>query len=171
MLYARCGAFDQNCEMNRNHRNILAENLRHYLSGTITNFEFMDRVEPIYKTDDKGVRAVENAFWFCYDDLREHKNIGKHKLTEESENQIKRFILFLKSDNEYEWKDPKFSNPINWILNLITFGLYPKNSEKTEAENNEFGDDRVWPFFRQAELENEINEPKYLNKKTTPQHR
>ncbi len=125
----------------------------------------MDRIEPIYKTDDKGVIAIENTFWFCYNDLREHKNVGKHKLTAASENQIKRFILFLKSDNKYEWKDPKFSNPINWILNLMTFGLYPKNSEKKEIENDEIGDDRVWPFFRQTELENEINEPKYLNKK------
>ena len=131
----------------------------------------MDRIEPIYRTDDKGVRAVENQFWFCYDDLREHKNIGKDKLNEEAENHIKRFILFLKSDNEYEWKDPKFSNTIKRILNLITFGIYPKNSKKAETEKNEIGDDQVWPFFRQTEFEKEINEPKYLNKKTTPQHR
>ncbi|MCF8714484.1 hypothetical protein JM658_06525 [Joostella atrarenae] len=149
--------------MNRNHRNILAENLRHYLSGTITNFEFMDRIEPIYRTDDKGVRAVESEFWFCYDDLRKHKNIGKDKLTVEAENHIKRFILFLKSDNEYEWKDPKFSNPFKWILNLITIKRYPKKSEKNELKNEETGDGQVWPFFRQTEFEKEINEPKYLN--------
>ena len=149
--------------MNRNHRNILAENLRHYLSGTITNFEFMDRIEPIYRTDDKGVRVVESEFWFCYDDLRKHKNIGKHKLTVEAENHIKRFILFLKSDNEYEWKDPKISNPIKWILNLITIKRYPKKLEKNELKNEEAGDDQVWPFFRQTEFEKEINEPKYLN--------
>lgn len=157
--------------MNRNHRNILAENLRHYLSGTITNFEFMDRIEPICRTDDKGVRAIESEFWFCYDDLREHKNVGKHKLTDESEKHIKRFILFLKSDNEYEWKDPKFSNPIKWILSLITFGIYSKKSQEEKLENTEVGDERVWPFFRQTEFEKEIEKPKYLNKKTTPQHR
>ena len=156
--------------MNRNHRNILAENLRHYLSGTITNFEFMERIEPIYRTDDKGVRAIESEFWFCYDDLREHKNVGKHKLTNETEKHIKRFILFLKSDNEYEWKDAKFSNPIKWILNLITFGIYSKKSQWEKLENTEVGDDRVWPFFRQTEFEKEIKEPKYLNKKTTSQH-
>ena len=151
--------------MNRKQRNILAENLRHYLSGTITNFEFMDRIEPIYPTNDKGIRAIESEFWFCYDDLREHKNIGKHKLTDETEKHIKRFILFLKSDNEYEWKDPKFPNPIKWLLNLITFRIYPKKSDEKEAENIEIGDERVWPFFRQSEFEKEINEPKYLNKK------
>ena len=146
--------------MNRNHRNILAENLRHYLSGTITNFEFMNRIEPIYPTNDKGVKAIENSFWYCYDDLRKHKNTGKDKLTAEAESHIKRFILFLKSDNEYEWKDPKLSNPIKWILSLITFGIYPK-----KAEEKEIGDEQVWPFYRQTEFENEINEPKYLNKK------
>ena len=157
--------------MNKNHRTILAQNLRHYLSGTLTNFEFMYRIQPIYKTDDKGVRAIENAFWYCYNDLKEHKNTGKNKLCEESENQIKRSIVFLKSNNEYEWRNSKFSLQINWIVNLITFGFYPQNTEKkeTETENNEIGDDQVWPFFRQVELENEINEPKYLNKKTTPQ--
>lgn len=125
----------------------------------------MDRIEPIYSTDDKGVRAIESEFWFCYDDLRKHKNIGKDKLTIEAENHIKRFILFLKSDNEYEWKDPKFSNPFKWILNLITIKRYPKKSEKNELKNEEIGDDQVWPFFRQAEFEKEINDPKYLNKK------
>lgn len=149
--------------MNRNHRNILAENLRQYLSGRITNFEFMDRIEPIYPTDDKGVKAVENSFWYCYDDLRKHKNTGKDKLTVEAEGHIKRFILFLKSDNEYEWKDPKFSNPIKWILSLITFGIYPKKSEGKELENIEIGDEEVWPFFRPTEFEKEINNPKYLN--------
>lgn len=157
--------------MNRNHRNILAENLRHYLSGTITNFEFMDRIEPICRTDDKGVRAIESELWFCYDDLREHKNVGKHKLTDETEKHIKRFMLFLKSDNEYEWKDPKFSNPIKWILSLITFGIYSKKSQEEKLENTEVGDERVWPFFRQTEFEKEIEEPKYLNKKKTPQNR
>lgn len=148
--------------MNRIHRNILAENLRHYLSGTITNFEFMERIEPIYSTDDKGVRAIENEFWFCYDDLRKHKNIGKHKLSKESENHIKRFILFLKSDNEYEWKDLKISNTIKRILSLITFGIYPK--QVLETEYNEIGDKQVWPFFKQSQLDKEIAEPKYMSK-------
>ena len=151
--------------MNRNQRNILAENLRHYLSGTITNFEFMDKIEPIYPTNDKGIHAIESEFWFCYDDLREHKNLGKDKLTDETEKHIKRFILFLKSDNEYEWNDPKFPNPIKWLLNLMTFGIYPKKSEEKESENIELGDERVWPFFRQTEFEKEINEPKYMSGK------
>ena len=156
-------------KMNRNHRNILAENLRHYLSGTISNFEFLNRIRKTYRTDDKGVRAIEREFWSCYDDLREHKNTGTDKLTDEDEEHIKRFILFLKSDNEYEWNDPKFPNPIKWILNLITCGSYSKNLEHKEEENIEVGDDQFWPFFQQTEFEKEINEPKYLNKKTTPQ--
>lgn len=151
--------------MNRNQRNILAENLRHYLSGTITNFEFMDRIEPIYPTNDKGIRAIESEFWFCYDDLREHKNRGKDKLTDETEKHIKRFILFLKSDNEYEWNDQKFPNPIKWLLNLMTFGIYPKKTKENESENIELGDERVWPFFRQTEFEKEINQPKYMSEK------
>ena len=156
--------------MNRNDRNLLAENLRHYLSGTITNFEFMDRIDPIYSTKDKGARAIEQEFWFCYDEFTEHKNSGKYKLSEETENHIKRFILFLKSDNEYEWKDPKFPNPINWVLNLLKFKIYSKKTREKETEKIEVGDQRVWPFFRETELVNEIENPKYLNKKTTPQH-
>ena len=151
--------------MNRNHRNILAENLRHYLSGTITNFEFMERIKPISWTKDKGVRAIENQFWFCYDDLREHKNIGKNKLTDETENHIKRFILFLKSNNEYEWKDPKFPNPFKWLLNLFTFGIYIKKDNEIEMIDVEIGNENVWPFFRETELKKEISEPKYMRKK------
>ena len=155
--------------MIRKDRNLLAENLRYYIMGTITNFEFINRMKPIYRTKDKGVRIIESEFWFCYDDLKEHRNIGKYKLSEETEKHIKRSILFLKSNNEYEWKDPKFPNPINWILNLISLRVYPKNSKEKEVENIELGDESVWPFFRKTEFDYEINNPIFLNKKTPPQ--
>lgn len=153
--------------MNRTDRNLLAENLRHYLSGTITNFEFLNRIRPVSRTNDRGVRGVVNEFWSCYDDCREHRNTGKDKLNEEDENHIKRFIIYLKSDNEYEWKDPKFPNPIKWILNLITLGIYPEKTAETETDKLEIGDERVWPFFRETEFQKEIDKPKYLNDKTT----
>lgn len=155
--------------MNRKDRNLLAQNLRHYLSGQISNFEFMDNTSRLHKSNDKAVVEVDREFWFAYDDLREHKNIGKDKLSKENENHIIRFILFLKSDNEYEWKDPKFPNPINWFLNLISFGLYPKNKNIEINEIKEAGDKEVWPFYYKSKFENEINNPKYFKGVTTPQ--
>ena len=154
--------------MNRKDRSLLAENLRHYLSGRITNFEFVDRIDELYKSDDKAVVAIKKEFWFAHDDLREHRNSGKQKLNEESEDHVKRFILFLKSDNEYEWKDSVFPNPINWILNLITLKSYPKKIKESEKELLEIGDKQVWPFFHETDFEKEVNEPKYLNHKTPP---
>lgn len=76
--------------MNRKDRNLLAENLRHYVSGTITNFGFMERTESLLKSDDKAVSEIWTQFWFAYDDLREHKNTGKYKLNSEMENHIGR---------------------------------------------------------------------------------
>ena len=149
--------------MNRKERNLLAENLRHYISGTITNFEFIDRIKILSKSNDRAIIAIEKEFWFAYSDLKEHRNVGKKKLCIETENHIKRFILFLKSDNEYEWKNSKYSNSIKWIIDLISFEKYLKKSNNEENQIIEKGDKNVWPFFRESELKKEIDNPKYLN--------
>lgn len=146
--------------MNRKDRNLLAQNLRHYLSERITNFEFMDNIKNIYRSDDKAVIAIKREFWFMYCDLREHKNKGRDKLNFETENHIKRFILFLKSDNEYKYKSLKFPNLIKWFLKIVTFNLCKDNPKKQITEK---GDLEVWPFFKKSEYIKEIKKPKYLN--------
>ncbi|WP_196893882.1 hypothetical protein [Aureivirga marina] len=148
--------------MNRKERNLLAENLRHYVSEQITNFEFIDRTELINRSEDKAVREISNVFWFAYDDLKEHLNIGKHKICLENEILVKRFILFLKSDLEYEWKSEK-RNLLREIYNLLTLN-FPINKSNNAIEENKIGDKEFWPFFRKEDYKKEILNPKYLNK-------
>lgn len=55
--------------IHRDSRNRLAEALRHYVSGRITNDE-LDDVEVDWR--DRGAVAVKQMAWQLYDDLRTH---------------------------------------------------------------------------------------------------
>ena len=151
--------------MNIEQRNKLAESMRHYLSGRISNFEFMERTEELWVSKDKAVRKIMQSFWMGYDDLKEHKNEGKHKISSDGELYVKTMILFLKSDNEYNWEDLKYDNIpfLRAIIYLVTFGKYP---EVWDKEIMKKGDYDVWPFLTKSEFDNEISNPKYLNKLT-----
>ena len=85
--------------IDRKSRNLLAEEIRHFLAGVTTNFQYMDKVDSL-DTKDKAVKVIRNAIWQIYDDLREHK-VSLESFTAEDRNTFCRFILFLKSDLEY----------------------------------------------------------------------
>ncbi|WP_196890170.1 hypothetical protein [Aureivirga sp. CE67] len=148
--------------MNRKDRNLLAENLRHYVSGQITNFEFIDNTGLLDSSEDESVREFCKDFWNAYSDLKEHLNVGKHKITSENEIVVKRFILFLKSELEYEWKSEQ-RNFIKEIYNLLTLN-FPVNKTKNAIEKNKLGEKEFWPFFKEEDYKNEILNPKYLSK-------
>lgn len=147
--------------MNRQERNLLAENIRHYLCGLITNHEFIERTEHLIGSKDKAVVEVWWSFWHTYDDMCQHYHAGQFKLNDEDMQTVKRYILFLKSDYVYEWKDFKYAhNPIRMIMNLLTWGKYPKKwDDMTLAE----GDREVWPFFRCVDFQQTLMNPIYLN--------
>ena len=58
---------------------------------------------------------------------------GKHKLTEKQIKDIARYILFLHSENKYEWKYIDLTNPLmrfsfkDIILSVITLGKHYQN--------------------------------------------
>jgi len=142
--------------VSRNDRNILAESIRYYLGGRITNFEFMDRTDKLYRSEDKSVVEINKNFWFAYDDLSEHKNEGKHLISTSDENHAKRFILFLKSDLEYEWQDLGLRV---WLQSIFIFWKGNGPSSQVRAAGNPL----VWPFYSEFELAREISQPKYLS--------
>ena len=83
--------------IDRNARNAIAEAARHYLAGLSTNFVFDDAIFDL-KSGDPAIKAIRQQLWLIYDDLQEHKHEGKWKLSEEQQEIVIRFIMFLKSD-------------------------------------------------------------------------
>jgi len=102
--------------IDRESRNLLAEQIRHFVAGLNDNYKFDDVVFDI-KTNDTAVKEIRNQLWHTYDDLTRHKLKGKWELNESEMEIVKRFILFLKTDHECkkpskntDWSVWPFSN-------------------------------------------------------------
>jgi len=176
-------------EMRR--RKKLAFHLRHLSVGLTTNDTFEERVmddvtngwmpEQYYRSnkakyDDAVIVPMLETCWGLYDDTRQHKLLGKDKLSEESLKTIARCILFLHSDLEYEWPqffllNPifKFSIPRMMVvlaINILTLGWYIRYYRKKEQNAYEqfkkLGDFEYWPFFRKENYDEQLNRQPFL---------
>lgn len=148
--------------IHRESRNNLAEALRHYVSGQITN-DNLDDIEVDWR--DRGAIAVKDIAWGLYDDLSEHKATETHYLNKDARHEIAKWIIFLHSDQEYIWPEYSFMQIVNWPMNILTFGWWEKMKEKRWQEFQEAGDHEAWPFSSKEELEKFRRKPKLLSKK------
>lgn len=73
-------------------RSLLAENIRHLVTGQITNYEFE---EATFGTgaNDRVIKDLIDVLWTLYDDSREHK-LDTASLTPQDYKTFARFILF-----------------------------------------------------------------------------
>ncbi|WP_292657881.1 hypothetical protein [Nitratifractor sp.] len=134
-------------------RDKLAETLRQYVSGRVTN-DALDNLE--INTKDDGVIAIKDAAWFLYDDLYQHKAIGKHRIEKDNRHEVSKWIIFLQSDEEYLWPRP---TTFQKLFSILTLGFYKVN-------NSNKGEKEAWPFFTMESLENALKKPKLLNGET-----
>lgn len=131
-------------------RTRLTESLRHYVAKQTTNFEFDDAMFDI-RTEDRGVIAIRDAAWMLYDDLSKHRANGKWTIEGKERREIARWILFLRSDLEYEWRDqmPWYLKIPVHLLSIPTLGLIWKPIRSWVARQ---GAMEVWPFIRHADF-------------------
>ncbi|MFN0254121.1 hypothetical protein [Pedobacter ureilyticus] len=164
--------------VDKERRQKLALHLRHLAVGLISNDEFEDNItddvtngwlpEQYYrakeaKFDDKIIQPMLELCWGLYDDTRNHKLIGADRLSEEALKVISRCILFLKSDQEYEWPYFDQNNPLlkfslgEIIITILSFGQYyrdvRKEKEKAFEEFKKLGDFDIWPFLNQDDYQ------------------
>lgn len=129
-------------------RDIAAEALREFMEGSISNEDY-ERRYPRSK-DDPALGEIWAQVWFFYSDLKTHKLISKHALTDEGRAFIERCVLFLKSDAEFEWPRQKIRL---WYGILWLVGLGRTVRRWREEEMNSIGDKDVWPFLKKAQYE------------------
>jgi len=144
--------------IDREARNILAEQLRHFVSGLITNDEFNNRL-PV-KTQDTGFWAVEEEAWTLYSDWYQHRLTGSHSVATSDRHIICRLILFLYSDLEYEWKKHPCTGFFRMFAHIISSGRIPEHYDRKWKTQ---GDYDVYPFFRRSDFEQENRKPKLLS--------
>lgn len=133
--------------VDRHARDVAAEALRLFLEGSISNRDY-ERRFPRSK-DDLALWAIYSNAWFCYSDTSEHTLTGKHALNDDQRAILKRCLLFLRSDLEFQWPPPKFR--LRYGL-LRLFGL-GRNLNRQEQQEMSVGDKEVWPFLNKAEYE------------------
>lgn len=130
--------------IDRDGRNKLAGLVRRLASGLITNDKFENSIP---SSNDKAISEVYcKGAWFLYDDLREYKLKGKYALSEEDKSVVVRWVLFLKTDLEYEWPSSSFKER---FLHFASLGMLGKSTKELW---NETGNIELWPFLSEAQL-------------------
>ena len=139
-------------------RSRLAENFRHLVAGLITNDEYEDSIYGV-NTNDVAIRDLVNTIWTLYSDLKEHY-LDMASFSAEDHKTFARFILFLKSDQEYKWPDNLLQGFPRLLSYVFTLGIYTRIRDKRFAAA---GDMNYWPFLNKEDFEQAKKHPKYLS--------
>jgi hypothetical protein len=131
---------------------------RFFIHTDISNFQYMDQFP---HSNDPAIRSIWWMLWGCYDDLREHKMVGRYAVSPDALEVVNRCVLFLSSSREYEWDSHVFSlkrATRAWLLSLRRLFRRPApltvHEQIQEVLSDEpQGDARVWPFYRPADYD------------------
>jgi len=140
--------------VDRESRTKLAELIRHLAAGQITNDEFENRLLPLGSADPAVWEVFSSGAWCLYSDLWEYR------LPKDARREVARWILFLKTDLEYEW--PRLGRlRILFLLlgNLVSLGLFGVAYRKYFRR---FGEWHVWPFLRRSDYDLALKQPPYF---------
>jgi hypothetical protein len=132
--------------VDRHARDVAAEALREFMSGSISNKDYEWRFPR--GTRDPALEAIYSYFWFSYSDTKEHTMTGDHAITDEGRAVVQRCLLFLKSDLAFQWPARKLLLAYP-ILRLIGLGWIVNRSPKRESSLG--GEIDVWPCFTKAQ--------------------
>ena len=108
--------------IDRKARDKFAELLRHFIAGQITNEAFEDQIP--YSPEDPAIFEIWYfAVWPLYDDFEEHTLTGKYRVPDEYRRETAKWVLFLKTDQEYRWpRRTGLKNSLMFLLWLVSFG-------------------------------------------------
>ena len=139
-------------------RDKMAEILRHFISGQLSNFDFEEQIPD---TGDAAVCAIFDTSWCFYDDFREHYIKGKWDLPQATKSQVARWILFLYSNEPYLWPDISFPG-----IRPLRHGFISKllGASLKEQKFMASGDYSVWPFISTETFNRAKQNPKLLAK-------
>lgn len=141
--------------IDRQARKELAEALRALASGLISNDEFERRIPD--STDPAIRHLFADGAWRLYSDLREYRLKGKHRLDSSTKAAVARWVLFLKTDQPFEWPQPRPLTALALLCaNLITLGFAARHFQRRYRTA---GDWSVWPFISRAAYEHALTSP------------
>ncbi len=133
---------------------------RRLTTGAISNRQF-EKALP--RSADPALHAIYvDGLWPLYDDLFEHKLIGRWALTDHARATVLRSILFLHSDLPYRYPTRTGLTQIPaLLLSAFTLGWFGRVQRPYCRRG---GDDSVWPFYSREEYETVLRNPVYMNR-------
>ncbi len=148
-------------------RDRLADAIHDLAAGFLTNDAFEDGLFEAgipLATDpsrwpDPAIGPIGERAWCLYSDTHPYPLTGRHKLPPEGRRQVLRWVLFLRSDLEYEWPQFRLINPAlvslsGCLLSVLTLGILPRWRFAREfAEWQRSGEYSVWPFLRRSDFD------------------
>lgn len=168
-------------------RKKLAFHLRQLSNGQISNDAFeeavMDKVSYGWlpeqyhhakqaENDDPVIRPMLEMAWGLYDDTRNHKLERNDALSEYAQKEIARYVLFLHSNQEYDWEYIEPTAPLtrlsitNILKCILTIGQYYKilnlDWVKKRESIKRSGDFEVWPFKTRKDFERQLKKQPFL---------
>lgn len=134
--------------IDREARNILARELRRFALGRITDEQLEETIDALPQSSDRGVRDMVASL--LIDDFETYPLNGSRALTREGRRECARWILFLRSDEEYLWPSKPWWLWLAFVLvlpiNLLTLGYLGDHLSKWH--DSHLGARRdLWPFF------------------------
>lgn len=137
-----------------------ADLVRRLGEGEISNVE-LEHNWP-RDTTDVALQAIARALWVTYSDLHEHTLTGKYTLNDRGRQLLERCILFLESEEGYNW--PKSGelpiSGVGWPLLFLSLGLlFPldlwikRRNARAQLTMDARGDLEVWPFLSRSSYE------------------
>ena len=137
--------------MDRKARRQIADALRAFAAGQITNDEFEERWPD---SDDPLVRVAEDYGWCLYPDHKPVFAKGEYALSKTAKAEIARLVLMLRSDKGFPWPRPEPSK----TLNMLTLGSARRRWARTHGEKAKAMDLASWPFTSRQALKREAKE-------------
>ena len=148
-------------------RECLADAVHALAAGMITNDAFPELLRSggirfldyPWRYRDAALGPIIEHAWCLYHEDYEYKLAGRHRLTAERRHEVLRWVLFLRSELEYEWPRFRFINPAlasldGCLLSLLTFGILPCLRQSREFKKwQQSGDFSVWPFVRRSDYD------------------
>ncbi len=154
--------------VDRTLRDRLADAIQALIAGCITNYEFEEGLlkdgipllaDPS-RWPDPVIGPIREVAWlFLYDDTREYRLAGRDKLSLADRREVLRWVLFLRSELEYEWPRFRFTqlnhlSPSGCLLSLLTLGISSRRQHRQDfATWQQAGEYDVWPFFRRSDYD------------------
>ena len=170
-----------------------AELVRQFISGRMSLDEYEDRFANLHNDKDLALREVWNFLASLCEDAYPQRMTQQWRLDRSARRQAAQAILFLQTDQEYEWRRPLWDGSVFLITAFVVFLIFALLQEtplllrlafsapllaawqwyeqwQRKRKRSIFaGDTDAWPFLRQADLAEAVRHPRLLNgKKAMP---